>query len=455
MSPVASAQSLQDRAAQYERDRAEIGRLEATRPEREAAERAANAQAAAQRAADDERSARSYWAAVAHASQRELDRQLTIYAMELFKHRDYTHAIAVMNRNLQISPDDSGLFGLRAQAKAALKDFDGAMQDIAQAVALSPKYRGVYLDRADVRVATGDISGAVADLELVMRTDPKDDDAYIRRARIREKQGDIPGALSDLQMAQKLDPNDKTYRDDLAVVQAKAQGREAPADAVARRLGWQPPPPVSDCDRLGSWPGDETRPITTTGVDETSLNAPAAVAACAAEVRANPAAPRSQFNLGRALEALGRCDDAKAMLQAASDAGNGAASFFLADLQNQGKCVTDPNFNPLPLFEKAAQQGNAWSAQTLGKIYDKVADQKKTAGAQAEYSAAVKIAHQDHGIAFDIWNKRAAEGDTFAMYKTAVYAYETGSEFAGYGKFEVIYRCIAHEITACYKYDTQ
>jgi hypothetical protein len=89
------------------------------------------------------------------------------------------------------------------------------------------------------------------------------------------------------------------------------------------------------CDRLAAHPNDSGKPPSVTGVADAAI-APAAIAACAAEVQASPQSARLKFQLGRALWATKRYDEAIEAFLQAEESDYAPAAYYLGLAHERG-----------------------------------------------------------------------------------------------------------------------
>jgi len=88
------------------------------------------------------------------------------YATELISLGDYTGAMRIYDNTLQFDLDKdnaSYLYERRANLKALLKDFRGAIYDCSIALKLTPDYTMAYYARGSYKETIGDLNGACID----------------------------------------------------------------------------------------------------------------------------------------------------------------------------------------------------------------------------------------------------------------------------------------------------
>ena len=132
-------------------------------------------------------------------------------------------------------PQDVGGFSRRGAAKAAQRDYAGAVADFDRAIALAPDDPTAYDQRAAARLASGQPFLAMADLDTVIRLKPGDAEAHLTRATLRLRGRDREGARADLDAAAAAAPKEANLR--LQLAQAYAAMDQFPR-AVAQYGLW-------------------------------------------------------------------------------------------------------------------------------------------------------------------------------------------------------------------------
>src|SRR6476646_4269706 len=97
--------------------------------------------------------------------------------------------------------------GNRAIGLSATKDFDGAVNEMNEALRLDPKEPNLYFMRSAAYRAKRDFEKAVADIDQAISLDAARGDFYMLRGMIFGDQGDLDRAITELNQKVKLDPN--------------------------------------------------------------------------------------------------------------------------------------------------------------------------------------------------------------------------------------------------------
>jgi tetratricopeptide (TPR) repeat protein len=161
---------------------------------------------------------------------------------------------------------------------------------------------------------------------------------------------------------------------------------------------------VAKCDALAASKGDQDRPENVQGVVWAAMDGFAAVEACTTATRAYPDERRLHYQLGRALDKLGKYGEAMEAYQIAADLGSAAAMNNVAALHEDGSGVPSSPETAFGLYLKAAEAGDTFAMTNVARML--------------EYGRGTT---QDVGEAI-AWYERAVEaGDGFATTKLALY----------------------------------
>lgn len=116
-------------------------------------------------------------------------------------------AIADYTESIRIDPKQSTAFSNRAAARATLKDFPAALQDIERALAIKPG----NVDALNIRCRIlgsgfGKLEDALADCDRSLKLRPDDDNLQYVRALILARIGRYPDSLRGFDEALKINP---------------------------------------------------------------------------------------------------------------------------------------------------------------------------------------------------------------------------------------------------------
>lgn len=114
------------------------------------------------------------------------------------------------SRALDLAPEDTGLFIMRASAEGMLNQHKQAVDDLDAALRLDAARPDALVARAVARRKMGQLDLAQADVSRALALDPDDPDALLERGILRQRMGDVAGARMDWEHARGVDPNSTT-----------------------------------------------------------------------------------------------------------------------------------------------------------------------------------------------------------------------------------------------------
>jgi len=177
-----------------------------------------------------------------------------------------------------------------------------ALDELQQALAIQPR-PDIHYTLGIVRWHQGDLDGAVKALRDAVAANPSYAEAHLALGTVLKARGDLPGAVSSLKRAVELQPELPAPRIVLSQTLALAGDENG-----ARRES-------ADADRLRALAqrSQEAATLTAAGVERlASGDAAAAADAFRRATQAFDTFAPAHYQLGRALEALGRHDEARA-----------------------------------------------------------------------------------------------------------------------------------------------
>ncbi len=121
--------------------------------------------------------------------------------------KDYDGAIADYNQALVSRPNDADVYYNLGLARSGKDDYAGAVADLDRAIALSPVDAEFYLGRGGIKFSAQDYAAAVADFDQAIGLRPDYTAAFYARALAQRRQGDFDGAFADYDQAIAIDPN--------------------------------------------------------------------------------------------------------------------------------------------------------------------------------------------------------------------------------------------------------
>ncbi|WP_369276221.1 tetratricopeptide repeat protein [Streptomyces sp. R11] len=120
---------------------------------------------------------------------------------------DRRAAVALLNRALELVPDDPRSLALRGEYHRVLGRHDEAISDLDRALELNPADAFALASRGATRLSREDLDEALADLDGAVRLKPDYSWALTRRARVHRAMGDPVRQLADLDRAVAVDPD--------------------------------------------------------------------------------------------------------------------------------------------------------------------------------------------------------------------------------------------------------
>ncbi|MFF5479084.1 tetratricopeptide repeat protein [Streptomyces sp. NPDC012935] len=120
---------------------------------------------------------------------------------------DRRAAVALLNRALELHPDDPRSLGLRGEYHRVLGRHDEAIRDLDRALELNPADAFALASRGATRLGRERLDSALADLDGAVRLKPDYSWALMRRARVHRAFGDHVRQLADLDRAVAVDPD--------------------------------------------------------------------------------------------------------------------------------------------------------------------------------------------------------------------------------------------------------
>lgn len=100
----------------------------------------------------------------------------------------------------------------RAEARAAMGDYKGAVEDLTNAIAADPTRPDAYAFRASAYRYLGDLDKARIDIAAALKLTPKDPAALLERGIINRLAGDDRAARADWLRVLELDPDGEAGR---------------------------------------------------------------------------------------------------------------------------------------------------------------------------------------------------------------------------------------------------
>ena len=118
---------------------------------------------------------------------------------------NYGQALADYDKTIALDPNSPSPYVNRAAVRRDLGYNDGALEDYQKAINLRANHAGSYSGRGQLYLRQKDYARAVGDFDHSVRLDPSADN-YMLRAKAHEASGELDAALHDYQEASRLHP---------------------------------------------------------------------------------------------------------------------------------------------------------------------------------------------------------------------------------------------------------
>jgi len=128
----------------------------------------------------------------------------------------YDEALPHVEKAIQVKPDSSLGYTLRARLKVLKGDIDGALTDLDQAIKNDPKDVQALVIRARLHLTQDNIAAAKDDVQRVLIIVPGLTQGVLLRSLIYAEEGRLGDAIADVQSLLKLDPKNVAWRLQLA-----------------------------------------------------------------------------------------------------------------------------------------------------------------------------------------------------------------------------------------------
>ncbi len=122
-----------------------------------------------------------------------------------FARGNYGQAIADYDATIKLDPEDPSPYVNRAAVRRDLGFTDGALEDYQKAISLGADRATPYSGRGQIYLRAKEYPRAIADFDRAVRLDPSHSN-YMLRGEAREGNGDLDRALHDYQEASRVDP---------------------------------------------------------------------------------------------------------------------------------------------------------------------------------------------------------------------------------------------------------
>jgi protein O-mannosyl-transferase len=130
------------------------------------------------------------------------------FGWELRNAGSYEGALENLNQAIHLRPRYADAYNNRAYTYAAMKRFDEAFDDCNTAIEIKPDLAAPYNNRGNLYVHAGKIEKALEDFDQAIKLNPEYHQAYNNRGLARVKAGQYQDALQDFDKSIELLPDD-------------------------------------------------------------------------------------------------------------------------------------------------------------------------------------------------------------------------------------------------------
>src|SRR5208283_3615870 len=114
---------------------------------------------------------------------------------------DWNGAINDLNQAIKLNSQNPDAYLYRGEAERKLNKLDETILDYNRAAELDPKNARIYCVRGFVKGEKLDFDGAISDFNQAISLNPKYSNAYYGRGIAKDGKGDLSGASADLTQA--------------------------------------------------------------------------------------------------------------------------------------------------------------------------------------------------------------------------------------------------------------
>jgi tetratricopeptide (TPR) repeat protein len=133
-------------------------------------------------------------------------KEFTQKGRELYEKREFMEALLNLNKALEVDPNYSQAYFVRANIKDAFDDRHGAMKDYNHAVEKNPKFSDAFFARGNVKMKLQDYYGAIADYTSAIALNENYIEAYFNRGKAKQFLQAYEDAINDCSKIIQLHP---------------------------------------------------------------------------------------------------------------------------------------------------------------------------------------------------------------------------------------------------------
>lgn len=133
-------------------------------------------------------------------------KELTQKGRELYEKREFMEALLHLNKAIEIDPNYSAAYYLRANIKDTFDDRHGAMKDYNIAVEKNPKFADAFFSRGNVKMKLQDYYGAISDFSSAITINENYIEAYFNRGKAKQFLQAYQDAINDCSKIIEINP---------------------------------------------------------------------------------------------------------------------------------------------------------------------------------------------------------------------------------------------------------
>jgi tetratricopeptide (TPR) repeat protein len=121
--------------------------------------------------------------------------------------RDFDGSLTDIEQAIQLDPNDAFAAGARGDVYLLKKDYDHALAAYTKATELDPNSPFAFIGLGMAHIAKGEPDGALAAFEQAVQVQPTNAAALYWRGIAKRQNGDLEAAEADIAAARKIDPS--------------------------------------------------------------------------------------------------------------------------------------------------------------------------------------------------------------------------------------------------------
>ncbi|MCA9186757.1 MAG: tetratricopeptide repeat protein, partial [Planctomycetales bacterium] len=141
---------------------------------------------------------------------------LQALAQALANQEKYGEAIARLGEAIELDPQSSASYTIRARIRAVQERPEDALKDLDKALDLNSRDLNALILRAQLRSSDGKLESAMSDVERILRLRPELPEALLMRSLIHAGMGHFNNAIRDLRVVMNANPDNVQLKLQLA-----------------------------------------------------------------------------------------------------------------------------------------------------------------------------------------------------------------------------------------------